>query len=125
MLSPWERNAFGASPLRLLKPKNFRLIGGGGGGMEAFRSSSASFSASRCLASSGDTFTGGISTSDVTRKIFFPSPSYCTASELASRSRCNLGSSDSSPAPDVPFADEVATVAGSPPPLRQIGRAHL
>ena len=72
-----------------------------------------------CWRSSGDTLRLGRSTgSGAARKIFFPLPSYFTFSELASRSRCSRGSSDS--LANCAFCLAPAAAAGAGSDLRRV-----
>src|ERR1035438_140939 len=86
MSSPWDKNTFLVSPGWLAKPKNLRLMGGGGG-----------MGGGWCIAASADSavpFPLGLSitATDPATKMFLPLPAYLMFSLLLSWVRSSVGS---------------------------------
>jgi hypothetical protein len=85
MSSPWDRKTFFVSPGRFAKPKNFRVMGGGGGIAGSGRTpASASVAPER--------FGVSIFATDPATKIFLPLPAYLICSLWFSNARSSVGS---------------------------------
>src|ERR1700692_4942703 len=83
--SPCDRNTFFVSPGRLAKPKNFRVIGGGGGIVGSGRTPACASVAPDCLGTS-------IFATDPATKIFLPLPAYLIRSLWFSSAMSSVGS---------------------------------
>src|SRR5882757_11250598 len=103
--SPCSRNACRLPSAVLAIPKNFKSIGGGGGGPTGPVRAGASSSGVRTLATSFGIATAG---AEFGEKMFLPLPEYTSDSVTSIASMCSVGSSGASLL--APAFDETPTV---------------
>src|SRR5208282_1485575 len=103
--SPWDKNTFLVSPVRLAKPKNLSVIGGGGGIGGNWRT------LADCASVTPGPLGVGITAIDPATKIFLPLPAYLISSLWLSRFRSSVGSSRGSTTGTI-FPEAVRRVAG-------------
>src|SRR5271156_39606 len=107
--SPCDKNTLFVSPGRLAKPKNFSVMGGGGGIVGSGRMPAASLALSLSVAPVPLGFS--ITATDPTTKIFLPLPAYLIPSLWLSRLRSSVGSNRSSATGTI-FPEAVRLVRG-------------
>src|SRR5882757_6596810 len=103
--SPCRRNACRSPFAAVAIPKNFKSIGGGGGGPTGPVRTGASSSGVRTLATSFGIATAG---AEFGEKMFLPLPEYTSDSVTSIASMCSVGSSGASLL--APAFDETPTV---------------